>query len=518
MTEAVEASPDELMDIYARKSVAIKGRLGELSPNAQEQRGRDWGGWNHLRVRHIWRDTISASKDVERPDYDKALLALANGEVKTLWCYKLDRFSRRGALAVLSVLENLNSTGARIIFGEDGLDSSNPDHRRMIMWKAEDARDEAERISKRVRDTKDWQRNHGEWVSGRVPYGLKADTDRKLVKDTAPARPDHPRMGSKATVAQRIFKLAQSGTHSLRDIAAALDADKIPSPSGKSWNANTVYRIVTNAAYSGWQVHCVGNQRGIIYRDPKGKRVKVGVVLVPDTEREAAVRVIKGHSKPVKTFTGKATNLLTGLTRCTCGKSAPVSSRSYTCTTALHSGTACPAPASAYRPAVEGYVVNQWLARLTYADPDDPLLRVVAARWAALTKPDETAEVKEAIAVLKSAEDTLERLLRDRRAGLYEGPAARFFEPAYKDAMADYNAASSALREHGGVAVDITFLLNRQSALDAWEDADLEMRRDLLRLAIDRVIIKKWTGGGPFNGDQRVEIMWAATAEESKAA
>ncbi|MGW6920835.1 recombinase family protein [Streptomyces sp. NPDC054950] len=511
MTEVADAAPDDLMDIYARKSVKISGRLGELSPKAQEQRGRDWAEWNRLRVRHIWRDTISASKDVVRPDYDKALLALANGEVKTLWCYKLDRFSRMGALAVLSVLENLSTTGARIIFGEDGLDSSNSDHRRMIMWKAEDARDEAERISKRVRDTKTWQRNHGEWVSGRTPYGLVADADRHLIPDTSPAS-GSPGAPDKASVAKRIFTLAEAGS-SLRDIARALDADRIPSPTGKTWHANTVYRIVTNAAYSGWQVHCVGNQRGVIYVDPKGKRVRVGTDLVPDSVRRAAVRAVQGHSKPAKPYAGKPTNLLTGLTRCAgCGRAMPVSSRSYVCTTALYAGTKCPAPASAFRPAIEEHVVAMWLGRLTTADPTDPLLVVVAKRWEALTRPEETAESQEALAVLKASEAALGRLLRDRRDGLYEGPAARFFEPAYQDAMDEYNAAQATLREHGGTAVDITFLLDHYAAREAWLDADQDMRRDLLKLAIDKVVVTKGARGLPFDGDQRVEIHWAGAA------
>lgn len=515
MSDVIEASPDELMDIYARKSVALKGRLGELSPNAQIQRGRDWAAWNKLRVRKVWQDRLSASKrHVVRPDYTKALEALAAGEVKTLWCYKLDRFDRRGALAVLRVLENLEETGARIIFGEDGLDSSNPDHRRMIMWKAEDARDESDRISKRVTDTKSWQREHGEWVSGKVPYGLRANEDRKLVPDTDPARPDHPRFGSKATVAKKIFRMAETGKYSLRDIATWLDEQGVPSPTGKTWMANTVYRIIMNAAYSGWQVHCVGNQRGVIYRNKKGERVRVGVALVPDDVRERAVRAVKGHSKPQEVYRGRASNLLTGLTRCdTCGRAAPVSGRSYTCTSALHGGTECSAPANAYRPPLEDYVTARWFARLTNAEPDDPLLKIVAERWAALTRPEETAEVQEAAGMLKAAESALERLLRDRRDGLYEGPAARFFEPAYAEAMANYNSASEVLRGAGGDSgVDIGFLLDAETAREAWEAADLELRRELLRLAIDQVRIRKWKGGGRFDGDKRVEIVWAATA------
>jgi DNA invertase Pin-like site-specific DNA recombinase len=513
MSETTEASPDDLMDIYARKSVKIVGRRGELSPKAQVQRGEDWATWNRLRVRKVWQDTLSASKDVKRPDYDKALLALARGEIKTLWCYKLDRFSRKGALAVLSVLENLEQSGARIIFGEDGLDSSDPNHRRMIMWKAEDARDESARISQRVTDTKTWQRDHGEWVSGRVPYGLVADEDRHLVPDTTPAIPGRTDGPTKARVAQGIFRLAALG-FSLRNITRALYRFGIPSPTGKdTWQANAVYRLIMNAAFSGWQVHCIGTQRGVIYTDPKGRRVRVGVELVSDAQRTRAVRKLQGHSKPSKVYQGKATHLLTGLTKCTCGRAAPVSSRSYTCTSALHAGESCGTPASAFRPPVEKYVASAWLARLTNADPDDPLLAIVAERWQALTKPEESAELHQAIEMLKQSEATLERLLRDRRAGLYEGPAARFFQTAYDEAMSDWNAAQAAMREHGGGTVNISFLLDEESAREAWEDADQDMRRDLLGLAIDKIVIKQANGPkdqARFDGDKRVEIKWAA--------
>ncbi|MGW6755952.1 recombinase family protein, partial [Streptomyces sp. NPDC055006] len=513
VTEAVEeASPDDLMDIYARKSVKIAGRRGELSTKAQVARGEDWAAWNKLRVRHVWTDVISASKDVKRPDYDRALLALANGEIKTLWCYKLDRFTRKGALAVLKVLENLDQTGSRIIFGEDGLDSSDPNHRRMIIWKAEDAYEETQRISQRVTDTKDWQRDHGQWVSGKTPYGLVADEDRKLVPDLRPALIG-PSIGpSRARVAQGIFRLAALG-FSLRAITRVLYRYGIPSPSGKpAWAANTVYRIITNAAFSGWQVHCVGNQRGRIYTTPKGKRVTVGSPLVPDDQRRRAVRSVQGHSKPAKVYQGKATHLLTGLASCTCGRAAPVSSRSHVCQSAVHDGKSCPEPASAYRPPLESYVANRWLARLTGAEPTDPLLKVVANRWAALTKPEETEGVREAMAVMKEAEAALERLLRDRREGLYEGPAARFFEPAYRDAMGEFNSAAAQLREHNTSSTDITFLLSYDSAREAWDDADPDTRRDLLRLAIDRVVIKRGSGHGSFDGDERVEIVWATSA------
>ncbi|MET7939617.1 recombinase family protein [Streptomyces sp. NPDC005302] len=518
VSDGEELQPEQLMDIYTRKSVKIAGRRGDLSPSMQEGRGRQWGEWNDLQVRKTWSDKLSASKDIKRPDYDRALLALAAGEIKTLWCYKLDRFSRKGALAVLSVLEGLN--GGRIIFGEDGLDTSDPNHRRMIMWKAEDAREESERISQRVTDTKTAQRDNGEWVSGRVPYGLIADEHRKLVEDRRPARVDHPRKGSKATVAKRIFREAGEG-RTLREIADGLDKDGIPAPMGGQWSHNSIHRMVQNPAYSGWQVVKLGNGPGTIYTDAKGKRVRVGAPLISDAKRTQASRMLSGHATPNPTVTGsargKTIHLLTDLTRCySCRRAAPVMSRSHSCMS-TQGGAPCAAPASVYRPPLEEFVSWAWLERLTNADEEDPLLIIVAQRWGALTQPEETAEIEAARAQLKSAEATMERLLRDRRAGLYEGPAARFFEPAWEDVNRDMSEARDALKSVGGASVDIGFLMEPEQAREAWDAADLPMKRELLRLAIDQILIKKvstTSGRARFNGLERVEIRWATISEE----
>ncbi|MFG2292074.1 recombinase family protein [Streptomyces sp. NPDC048603] len=515
VTDGEELPPEQLMDIYARKSVRIAGRRGDLSPAMQETRGRQWAEWNGLTVRKVWADKLSASKDIKRPDYDRALMALAAGEIGTLWCYKLDRFSRKGALAVLSVLENLK--GGRIIFGEDGLDSSDPNHRRMIMWKAEDAREESERISKRITDTKAMQRDNGEWVSGRVPYGLAATKERKLVEDESPANPERPHLGTKADTARRIFLMAAEGM-SLREIARSLKKDEIPGPMGSAvWNHNTIWRLLRNPAYSGWQVVRLTWGPGTIYTDSGGKRVRAGVCLVTDEERASAIRAMSGHSRPDPTVSGSARgrkkHLLTDLMRCaSCGKAAPRMSRSYTCASVM-GGAECKNPVTAYGPPVETYVAYAWLERLTNADEEDPLLAVVAQRWGALTRPDESEELEAATAALKAAEAQMERLLRDRRKGLYEGPAARFFEPAWEDVNKDMDEARSVLKRLGGGAVDISFLMEPEQAQEAWDAADLPLRRELLRLAIDQIKVKRATVRGPFVGSERVEIKWATVEE-----
>jgi site-specific DNA recombinase len=510
MSDETGPDPATLMDIYRRKSVEVAGRRGQLSVNAQEAKGRDWASWNGLQVRRVWTDILSASKDVRRPDYDSALLALANGEVKTLWCYKLDRFNRKGALAVLTALENLKD--ARIIFGEDGLDSSNADHRRMIMWKAEDAREESARISQRVTDTNAYQRDRGQWVSGNIAYGLVLDPEtHKLVPDLSPAVPGDPQGLTKADVARRVFMEAVAGK-TLRGVTRSLEEDAIPSPGGASrWNQNSVHRMLHNPVYSGWQIRKVGPGAGIIHMTADGKRVRVGDGLVPENVRLEAAQTLAGHRKPPGSggaHKGKPSNLLTGITQCAgCGRSMPVMSRSYACLSS-QGGKPCPAPASAFKPALEAYVVSRWKARLVAAEPEDRLLTAIARRWSALLSPETTEESEAARGQLRAAEAALERLLRDRRDGRYEGPASRYYEPLWQESMAALKAAQEEVQKHEGAETDISFLTDSQTLSDTWDDADTDLKRDLIRLAIDNVKVTKAVTHGAFDGFARTQIRW----------
>ena len=58
--------------------------------------------------------------------------------------------------------------------------------------------------------------------------------------------PDPPADG----VVRRIFQLAQKGRSAL-DITKTLNAEGIPSPSGKCWLKTSIHRILTSEAYTG---------------------------------------------------------------------------------------------------------------------------------------------------------------------------------------------------------------------------------------------------------------------------
>ncbi|MFJ4819459.1 recombinase family protein [Streptomyces sp. NPDC088801] len=493
------------IDLYLRKSAITRQRERALTFRAQEERGRRWADEHGYTVRKVWSDNLSAYTDTVRPEFDKAIGALLANEVPALWCYAADRFSRKGAGAVIPLLD----AGKRIVFDYERLDSAEPRDRRDIINRAEEAREYSSLLSHRVRDTKSTQRTEGAWL-GAAPYGYKiADKETRKLK-----------RGAAWPTLIRIFESTAEGK-SARTIAQELNTEDVPSPDGGRWGGSTIHRMIQSPVYEGWQaVSLKRGGRSVPFRDSKGKRVSVlakGVKPVKPKLVKAARLAVAGHLPVAPEYQrGKVKHLLSGLLRCaSCGGGTAIHGRSYRCYN-FTVGKPCAEPMSAMRSLIETYVFEQWLGAVLKADLDDadPLMIAVAERWVALTKPEETEEHRQALAAVKAAEKALERLAEDRKAGIYDGPMGRFYPRLVKEAEEDLVAAENRAAEFSG-AVDLTIFDDMDLLTAKWEAADAALRRDLIRLAIDRITVTRGARrGAPFDGDARCDIEWATPAED----
>ncbi|UJB43590.1 recombinase family protein [Streptomyces sp. A1-5] len=503
------------MDLLLRKSKIVREGERALSIRAQEERGRAWADENGYCVRKVWKENLSAWSDVERPKYDAAMSAVLNGEVPCLWVYALDRFSRKGAEAVVPILGK-----ARVIFDYERLDSMDERDRRWIIDRAENAREYSQRLSYNVRTTKGKQRNEGRWLA-KAPFGLVADKDtRRLSPDRSPylcilkGRTEL----SPWEVVVRIFTEIAEGVSS-RALARKFNQEGIRSSTGKYWRADSVRAIVIHPVYEGWLTVSPGGKNHkspVHYINDKGERVRcverdVLPDMIPADVAARARRVLSGNqivdNAPAE---GRPTHALSGKMRCaSCGHAMVLDGKSYNCQHRA-AGGACTGPASVWRPAIERYVVAAWSARLHSAEDQDSLLIAVAERWHALTRPEEGDEVKEARAEYKAASEQLDKFHEDDRQGFYAGRSAKYRIPHKNAAEQRLDAAEERLNElTGGGRIDITWLIEGHAA-ETWRTADPQLQRDLIHLAIDNVVVTKASQqGGRFKGDERVTIVWA---------
>ncbi|MGA4845682.1 recombinase family protein [Streptomyces sp. G5(2025)] len=538
----MNTQPDDtshLIDLVCRKSQAVKSKTGrrEISVSAQEARGRKTAELLGLTVRHVWREVGSASRfrrSKKVPKQDLALQALDRGEIGALWVFRLDRWTRRGAGAILSIVEPADGRPRRLLIDNGdadnpgiGLDSANPRDRSELIRRAEDAREETEVLSERVRNTKTFQLENGEWLSGVAPYGLRVvmvsafDEDgeeieeRKLQRDpeTSAGIPGEPHV-TKMEIARLVTYEWPVARVTKREMARRLNERGVPSPTGGNWAFSTVANMIGNPAYAGWQItgRSDNRSRRMLYLNENGEKVSVmvGPPLLEEDEYNEAQAASRGNGPPADAESWKAKHLLTDLLECCgCSSSMPSAGTSYACWRS-RAGGVCPAPANAAAYSAEEYVFQRWSARLHSADLDDPLLAIVAERWAARKDPQASEEEQTARAALADAERVLSRLWQDRRAGLFDGPSERFFAPQLTEANAAVMAAQKELDGiQGAGPVDISFLLELGQQREAWEAADLPLKRDLLRLAIRRIRVRRAPKRGvQFDGDSRMEINW----------
>jgi site-specific DNA recombinase len=356
-TRAAQRDDRPEVDLLVRKSKIVREGERALSLRAQEERGRRWADQNGYRVRKIWKENLSAYSDVERPRYDAAMAAVLNGEIPALWCFALDRFSRKGIDAIGPILGK-----ARVIFDYEQLDSSNERDRRWIIQRAEDAREYSVRLSYNIRSTKARQRNEGRWL-GQAPFGLVAD------RKTRKLRPDTRRVKGTAyspwDIVRRVFMEVSEGVSS-RGLARKFNAEGITTGTGKPWRAESVRAIVIHPVYEGW-LTMIANRRPVHYLTEDGKRVRCVERatlrrMIPATLAEKARRVLSGHQIiPTVPREGRRKHLLSGMLRCAgCGRAMVADSQSYVCHSRA-SGRDCPARASVMRGALEAYVSNLWL-------------------------------------------------------------------------------------------------------------------------------------------------------------
>lgn len=387
-----------------------------------------------------------------------------------------------------------------MIFDYEGLDSDNERDRRWIIQRAEDAREYSQRLSYNVRATKARQRARGEW-SQAAPYGLRANPKtRKLSPDPNTWR-----------FVVFMFRAIALGA-TLRNVAAHLNRRGVKGGRGGDWSAVSIWQIIMSPLYEGWQIERLQGNRRVRVVDESGSPVRVFAEEAATIPAELATRAraqMGGHGFAVP-GRGRATHELTGFMHCTgCGSRMPCTGRVYRC--GRHNqGQPCSAPALINKRRAEEHVVDRWVAWLANSEPGDPVQVAVAERWGALTAPEQSEEALEAMTALKMAQADAQALADDYAEGRFRGALAKHFPRLEAEVSSRLAAAQQRVAEYSQPVVDITVLLDEETARQLYEAADVPTRRDLLRVAIDRIDVKRAERmGGPIDGDKRITITWA---------
>jgi site-specific DNA recombinase len=223
---------------YLRVSTAKQAEEG-LSLQAQEERLAAMAkaeGWDLL---EIVTDAESGGK--RRENLEAIFADLERFDV--LLIDKVNRFGRRFSHSV-QLKEVLDDNGKLLYCREPRMNYSDTNGK--FMWNILSTFAEHERaeIGERVAATSAQHRRAGKPAGGRPPYGYQR------LEAQGPFTPDP----AKAPVVLRIYDDYVSGMAML-GIQKALNADRIPSPSGGRWGHKSIQRILCDPKYKGAQTH-----------------------------------------------------------------------------------------------------------------------------------------------------------------------------------------------------------------------------------------------------------------------
>jgi DNA invertase Pin-like site-specific DNA recombinase len=454
------------------------------------------------------RGITAAKSDVRLPDLERAIRVVVNQEVEALIVPALDRLSRRGMRHVGEMLDAVEAAQGRIIFGKEGLDSGNPGSRSIIAFLAERARDESQAIAWRIEQWHEGCRLKGKWT-GKRPYGYQV-VDGRLVLDPY-----------EAAVMRRIVADIHNGL-SARQVAKALNDEGVPSPGtakaeeiraqGRepknqptTWGMSTILDLLHNPALTAWRQH-----RGKVVLGPEGEPVSFGEGILTPGERARLLAELDRRTAIVKNtpklqWIGRKTGggrpakyLLTGFAACeTCGYHLFAFLRRdrgglfYRCSSASQ-GYICKGRAHIKAAIADEEVLRQVTARLAAMEPDDPILSAIAERWRQLTMTGDEGERAE----LEGRRDAVrDRIIDLEEARYVRGEFVRAEEVARWEQMmvrlkAQRDAIEDALRELGPAPdFDLGILLDTYLSRDAWQATTIAQRRELLKVAVDQVII-----------------------------
>jgi DNA invertase Pin-like site-specific DNA recombinase len=224
---------------YIRVSTELQEREG-ASLDAQEAALRDYAARHELVIVELIRDQVSGTKEsLERPELQRALAMLEDGDADGVLVWHLDRFSRnlRDASALLEDYFG-EKTPWRLASVTEDIDTRTPSGRLHLHLMLSVHQYEAERIAERIRAVRRFLAAQGVYCGGRVPYGYVVGPRRPNVR----GRLLEPNKSEQAVIAQAVE--LNDGQRSLRAIARELDRRGIRARSGKPFHPEQIARLV----------------------------------------------------------------------------------------------------------------------------------------------------------------------------------------------------------------------------------------------------------------------------------
>jgi site-specific DNA recombinase len=190
-------------------------------------------GWTYVRT---YKDPAASASNLNRPQLQRLLLDLRDGEIDYVVVYKIDRLSR-SVVDFHTLLERFEAMHVNLVSVTQGFDTSTAAGRLLRNILMDFAEFEREMISERTKDKMLARAQKGLWNGGIPPYGYTCQ-DKQLVI--------HP---EEAIVVRRMFDIYAT----TRSLAQVVDTFNVQyrTRRDRRWAKWTVETTLGNPIYAG---------------------------------------------------------------------------------------------------------------------------------------------------------------------------------------------------------------------------------------------------------------------------
>jgi site-specific DNA recombinase len=219
---------------YLRVSTGAQGHGASI--DIQREQCRAAAELNGLTLTGEYVDAGVSGARAARPALDELTAAAAGGEFDVLLVAKLDRLGRN-LLHLLTLMQQLDTLGIRVISAGDGLDTRTPAGRLMLQLLGVFAEFERERIRERSRDGVRHRVEDGGFVMSIPPFGYRPvpdpHTGRGVVLDIDPTQ---------AACIRQMYRLLVVDRVPVTQAAQALNDAGHRTATGAAWTQQTLSR------------------------------------------------------------------------------------------------------------------------------------------------------------------------------------------------------------------------------------------------------------------------------------
>ncbi len=469
---------------YARISREDLGNIDNTDIQIEEcLEGITHEGWQHVAT-FVDNNVSAYSEHAHRPDYERLLAFIRANKLDIVVVTEPSRLNRRlwDSIGLFRLAETTDFKWIKTADGKGGFDLSTPEGRDNAINAAIEAERESRRLGERQKRKKRRQAREGKYSGGPRAYGYE--------KDGVTIRE------SEAAILREVARRLIDG-ESKRSITADLQKRAVKTATGRDWSPTTISHVFQSPRICGYRTHhgalYPAEWPAIVSRDDWDK-----IQLLQQAQ------ITLGNGAVARTY------LLTGIVVCgVCG--IPLLG------TAWHGGET---PIRKYRCPKDELYQRRAGCGTVYRQAEPLEILVTEAVLKALSSP------KLLIAVSTQANDgELRTLVDEERADeaqlqeLKTAWANRVRGLTLQDmlsmkAMIEENMEARrrqmAMMQSGRVLSRIPL---GASMREVWETADLDFKRDLIRLVVEKVVVlpgrtyQRWRGKYRFD-PSLVQIHW----------